>query len=121
MLDHVFASLMGGERDIPVERRTSTTSGGRPVITYAAPVTYKVRTIIDGPNKQVLHEDAGSQKLLDRSFYFHGIVEIFNLDRATYENVRYELRGVEKRPEGNFTYAFGKAVERLPDLETGSD
>lgn len=121
MLDFVLSAVPGDEIAITVERVTTTYVQGRPQNVYAAPVPYTVREIADGPDSQKLHEDAGGQKLVNRHFYFHGQPAVFVYDRITCRGVRYESHGVEHRREGNFTYVYGKAIERLPDIGTGSD
>jgi hypothetical protein len=121
MLDFVLSAVPGSETPVTVERVTTAYVQGRPQNTFAAPVSYTVREIADGPDSESLHEDSGSQKLINRHFYFHGQPPIFVYDRITCRGVRYESHGVEHRREGNFTYVYGKAIERLLDVGTGSD
>jgi hypothetical protein len=115
VLEEVLSRLMGGEESVIWEKYSSTIAGGRPVVAFAAPVTLKAFTIPDGPNKLALNEEAGAQTLINQHFYFRGQSPVVGMDRLTYGGVRFEVRGPEQRLKGNFTYVYGKAVERAPE------
>lgn len=122
-LDQVFSSLQQGKFSGILRRYVS--SGyveGRPVVTYEAPVEVEFFTVPDGTNAFAVKDTEGSQILDNRHFYFSGSAfNIKNRDLLRAEGQDYEIYGPEPRPHGNFTYAYGRAIDRDETVDSGTE
>lgn len=114
-LQQVLDRLMLGPFTGTLERHTSgNIVGGRRVSTLASSITVIFWTVPDGPSKLQLKTEVGSQITDNIHFYFKDAsYDIKNLDRLTYDNSVYEIRGPESRPHGGFLYAYGKFISRV--------
>jgi hypothetical protein len=122
-LEQTLSRLMKGEFTGLLRRYVSSGFvAGRPVITYEEPIEVKFFTVPDGTNTLAVKDTEGSQIIDNRHFYFQGSsFNIKNRDLLRAEGQDYEIYGPEPRPHGNFTYAYGRAIDRDETVDSGTE
>ncbi len=114
MLPQVFSRLMKGKFAGTLESYLGPAySRGLEVITFDDPVDITFFTVPDGPEDFNTKTEEGATITINRHFYFEGTsFAIKDKDLLTYNSIAYEMRGVEHREHGDFTYAYGKFIDR---------